>query len=327
MGISSFTCAKTNLPIIVTSDHEYSGKNMNDVVFLPSRNDPPMRGWLGQYATFHSGDMDIDLWDSGYARKILNAEAKFVLNAFYDANDTFDSLGRSELDPGQGGLLYGDGFISKAVEAGGFKTFLGLELAYSADLPIEIASRIDEQGAARLEALASLIASGYEESLLAQVPGNPECGVPGTIGKFAGVVVTPLDAECSKFACGPQGKRSRTTFEFADGRFNPNPKEYGRSLAPKRVFGEPRTATFEGDGVSYTVKDYGSLYTVEGDDYPLKAFKQVDHALNTIGFDLPFPAALEQVDLEAGRFFSPWEQDKPRAGTFSLPSAGSSLRP
>jgi len=334
MGISSYTCAKTNLPIIVHGDGEYGGKDLGSVLFFPGPGEKPIPGTLGQYQTFHSRNGTLELWDSGIARKIQRGEAKFAIRDFLEPGDSFETLGRSHSDPGQGGLTYEDGFLRQAVRAGGFKSILGLELAHSADVPIKIAANIDEEAGRRYHAFVGEIVAGWEKAILEKLPGNPEIGIPGTIGKAYSGQVAPLNSECTSFRFQPYGrpKPKAELFTLEDGRFSPDPQAYAHALAANQVIGRERTAVFEAEdgSASYTVRVYGkSLYTLEGTDYPMKAFRQIDHALNTIGFDLPFPAALDQVHPEAGEFFSPWgnQDEKPDTATFTIPVAGSAPRP
>jgi len=327
MGISSFTCAKTNLPIIVTHEEMIDGKNMNDVVFYPGRGESPIRGWLGQYATFEWDGGSIRLWDEGFGKKLQKGEAKLALADFLEDGDGFDTIGQSHLDPGQGGATYDEDFVARAVMAGGFKTFAGLELAHSADVPVEIATQIDDEAAARYETLRCLIGAGYEEATLERIPEKPESGDPGRIGEFFPGRVAPLDSQCTKIAYARYGSPQKTVFEFVDGAFTPDPKAFGRTLAGNRGVGAPRTATFEGeDGTTFVVKTYDNLYTVEGSDRSAKAFVDLDKALNSIGFELRFPAELRQVDPDAYAFFDYYGK-KPETGTFSLPSTGTAPRP
>jgi hypothetical protein len=334
MGISSYTCAKTNLPIIVNGDAEFHGKNLKAAVFFPGAGEEPIQGSLGQYQTFHSRKGTFELLDSGIACKIEKGEAKFALRDFLEPGDSFKTLGRSHSDPGQGGLTYEDEFLERAVAAGGFKSFLGLELAHGEDTPLEVALGIDEKAAAIQEAFIDQVTAGWEIGTLKLIPGNPECGIPGTIGRFYRASVIPMNSECTTIRYHQYGdpRPKPVLFKFADGRFSPDPKDFARALASQRSLGKERTAIFEADdGRAYTVKVYdgSDLYTVEGPDYPLKAFSQIDHALNTIGYDLAYPASLGYVDAEAGEFFSPWtkEADRLDAATFTIPSAGALLRP
>lgn len=336
MGISSYTCAKTNLPIIVIGSSLVDGKDLNKVLLFPGPGEEPILGTLGQYQTFQYRDGTFDLLESGIARKIEKGEAKFALRDFLEPGDHFGTLGRSHSDPGQGGLTYEDRFLSRAVKAGGFKSFLGLELAHSADVPLKIALDIDEDAGRRYHAFVKEIEAGWEKAVLEMIPGTPESGIPGSIGRFYGGTVMPLNSECTAFGFQPYGhqKPRAKFFNVVDGGFTPDPQAYAHDLASNlnRAIGKERSAVFETEdgSASYTVRTYGNaLYTIEGTDYPLKAFKEIDDALNTIGYSLPFPAALNQVHPEAGEFFSPWgnQDEKPETVTLTIPSAGSSPRP
>jgi len=332
MGVSSYTCAKTNLPIVTWGESRILGKDLNNILFYPGPGKRPIPGWLDEYSNFISEKGTIDIVETRYYEKIESGEAKFAIRDFLEKGDTFGKIGKSYPDPGQGGMTYSRGFLTKAVKAGGFKNILGLEVAFYADVPLDIALHIDDEASKRYHAFEGMIVEGYEQGILELIPGQPESGRPGSIGKFYHGEIAPLNSECTEINFSPYGdpRPKPQRFRYSDGTFSPDPVEYARALAADGTLGRKRSAVFEGDdGTSYTVSTYGGrYYTVEGTDYPLKAFIQIDHALNTIGFDLAYPASLDRVNPEAGSFFSTYREDeKPDTATFPLPSAGSAPRP
>lgn len=329
MGISSYTCAKTNLPILVFGETVYHGRDHNRVALFPGVGEALVVGRLGQYSRLETENGEIDFLRTGLLKKLDAGAAKLAICDYLDPGDGFETLGRSHVDPGQGGLTYGEEFIEEATRAGGFKSYMGLALAFRSGVPVSVAVDIDEEGVALYRAFIDRVVEGWERGTVSRLPGSPEVAIPGTIGKFHAVTARPLDPGCREIELESHGA-PKQRFVFSGDGFLPDPASHVYGLAAGKRLGRMRSAVFEAaDGRSYTVRTYGGdLYTVEGDGYPPKVFMQIDQALNTIGFDLPFPGALGDVDPEASEFFSPWgiEADRPESATFSIPPAGVSPR-
>lgn len=94
MGFFSYTCAKTNLPVLASTSWP---EKYSRVVVL----DEDGNKFSGSYDGYgnvimRSGD-EIELDDSA----ILSGKTKLILQSFYDG-ETFADVGKSSYDPGQG---------------------------------------------------------------------------------------------------------------------------------------------------------------------------------------------------------------------------------
>jgi len=125
MGFSSWTCAKTNLPILNSTSGRI--KEQYEVVAL-FQNGDKITGTYDGY-----GRLDI----SGGAGRIEyifpavnEGSVKLVLNKFYKPEeDTFESVERNEHDPGQG-HFHDPKKVAAWYAKGGFKTYKAYCNAY-----------------------------------------------------------------------------------------------------------------------------------------------------------------------------------------------------
>lgn len=94
MGFTSFTCAKTNLPILAS---ESWGATLSEVVMLTDTKQ--IRGSYDGYGRLHTQqgkEVQLD-FDSVYA-----GTTKFVLAEFYKGEKAKELHGQSHHEPGQG---------------------------------------------------------------------------------------------------------------------------------------------------------------------------------------------------------------------------------
>jgi hypothetical protein len=95
MGFFSYTCAKTNLPVLASTSW---GENEYSRVHILCRDGSIMQGYYDGYGR-------IDLASGGTLEEfddaILSGQWKLVLSKFYAA-ETFAELGVSRHEPGQG---------------------------------------------------------------------------------------------------------------------------------------------------------------------------------------------------------------------------------
>jgi len=124
MGFFSYTCAKTNLPYLVSSDWE--GHPFSEAVVIH------------EDGTVADAPSDLrDLRDD-----IEAGRAKIVLKGYYKPEtDTFASLGVSRNDPGQG-HFHKKAFLKKLLEIGPFVSYEGYVLAIEGALPVGAASKM-----------------------------------------------------------------------------------------------------------------------------------------------------------------------------------------
>lgn len=94
MGFFSYTCAKTNLPVLASTSwpEEYSR-----VVVHDEDGNKFSGSYDGYGNVFTQSGSEIELDDSA----ILAGRTKLILRSFYDG-ETFEGLGKSNYDPGQG---------------------------------------------------------------------------------------------------------------------------------------------------------------------------------------------------------------------------------
>lgn len=112
MGVFSWTCAKTNLPILNTM--VAAARDQAEVVVL-GKDGSVLRGEYDGYGRVLSELGAVDVMDA-----IFDDEARVVLAVFYDpTTDTFDSLVANQSDPGQG-HFHDQVFIKDAFGRGGY---------------------------------------------------------------------------------------------------------------------------------------------------------------------------------------------------------------
>lgn len=114
MGFSSFTCAKTNLPILAS----VSWSNTASAVVLLSKSENPIKGdydGYGRICTEEGEEIAID-WDA-----MDSGETKLVLQEFYSGESYKDIVGISHNEPGQG-HFHSEETIKAWFAQGGFPT-------------------------------------------------------------------------------------------------------------------------------------------------------------------------------------------------------------
>jgi len=118
MGFSSYTCAKTNLPILNSNSWGYMPETY-EVVMLFKNGDRV----TGSYDGYGRVDLDIGVAVESIHAAMENKEAKLVLQKFCTPGDTFESIvGFSRREPGQG-HFHDPARIRKWYDKGGFKTY------------------------------------------------------------------------------------------------------------------------------------------------------------------------------------------------------------
>lgn len=130
MGFFSFTCAKSNLPTLASTswgDHPFTQVVLIDKDGVVAQG--TYDGYGRIFGTRRSGEGGLDIVDEGFYDRLGEGEVKIVLKSHYDPNDSFESLGRSHSDPGQG-HFHDDTFIEACREVGGFSSFDDYAAAY-----------------------------------------------------------------------------------------------------------------------------------------------------------------------------------------------------
>jgi len=96
MGFFSYTCAKTNLPVLAS---EAWPEKYSRVVVLDGEGNKFSGSYdgYGNVITRDGSEIELD----PYGDSILSGKTKLVLKEFYNG-ETFEDLGRSNSDPGQG---------------------------------------------------------------------------------------------------------------------------------------------------------------------------------------------------------------------------------
>lgn len=136
MGFFSYTCAKSNLPALASTswdDHPFTQVVLfdKDGVLAEGTYD----GYGRIFGTCRSGGDVLELVDGGYYGLIEEGELKLVLKLYSDPSDSFETLGRSGYDPGQG-HFHDEDFIEACSVVGGFSSFEDYEAAYD-HFPVE----------------------------------------------------------------------------------------------------------------------------------------------------------------------------------------------
>lgn len=174
MGTYSWTCAKTNLPILGAESWGTSGSNGHDLSeFTKAVLLFPDKGIVahGTYCGYGRFEMDegtsnrgprsingpMEFSEDGTVEALGSGRAKLVLSSYYDPRtDGFETLGKSRMEPGQG-HFHAEEFILRCREAGRFASYEGYQLAYFRFLDFDAATRITmEQARAVVAARRSL---------------------------------------------------------------------------------------------------------------------------------------------------------------------------
>jgi len=166
VGFFSWTCAKTNLPILASTSWGDS-PDFTDVVLLAEGGKSVLYGTYDGYGRIEvdfrrkpkgfQPYAEFELMEEGLDNELETGAAKMVLAKHYDpSTDTFDSLGRSRHEPGQG-HFHEQEFIEQCRASGGFGSYEGYVLAYHRHLPFEMAAALTpEQGRAVFAARKAL---------------------------------------------------------------------------------------------------------------------------------------------------------------------------
>jgi hypothetical protein len=121
MGFYSYTCAKTNLPIMASTSW---GDSFSSVVVLSEDGNIFRGSYDGYGRVFTSDGMEVELNDSS----IMSGKVKLVSGSFYKG-EKFSSLEKSRNDPGQGHFHDPDK-VEKWYSLGGFPSWQDYRDAY-----------------------------------------------------------------------------------------------------------------------------------------------------------------------------------------------------
>jgi hypothetical protein len=116
MGFFSYTCAKTNLPVLASTSWP---EKYSRVVVLDDEGNKFSGSYdgYGNLITRDGAEIELD----PYGDSILSGKTKLVLKKFYDG-ETFEDLGRSNTDPGQG-HFHNEDAIELWYVRGGFSSY------------------------------------------------------------------------------------------------------------------------------------------------------------------------------------------------------------
>jgi len=268
MGTYSWTCAKTNLPILGSESWGRVGPSGHDfgdftqVVLLH-----PDEGIVA-YGTYYGyGQLEVDgskpnrgigyvseleFSEDGTTEAIASGRAKLALASHYDpAKDTFESLGRSRTDPGQG-HFHDEDFILRCREAGGFASYDGYHLAYHKSLDFDAATRITKEQAklviAARRSLSEALHRAREEHVLGRMD---RIGEAADHHRPTGFTLVPVDGSLdllsvlSKKQPGAELARIDLTAEArGEDTFGPAARAIVESVEARRA----SKAVFERDG-------------------------------------------------------------------------------
>ncbi len=147
MGFSSFTCAKTNIPVAGTAA---AAERAHAEVVVLVEGEEPFRGLHDGYGRVTGSSPSrgvgvVDLNGRGTRAMLRDGRAKVVLAAFHGPGDAIGDLGRNARDPGQG--LHRSAFLRDCHEAGGFRSYEGYLLAFEGVLSPAQAAGLDKDRA------------------------------------------------------------------------------------------------------------------------------------------------------------------------------------
>lgn len=114
MGVFSWTCAKTHLPIMNSMVAELP---LSEVVVL-GRDGSILKGRYDGYGRVLGDVGETEIMDA-----VDSDHVRMVLAAFYcPEEDRYDTVAPNHHDPGQG-HFHDDGFLRRAFEDGGFDSY------------------------------------------------------------------------------------------------------------------------------------------------------------------------------------------------------------
>jgi len=176
MGFFSWTCAKTNMPIMASTS--WAGHPFTKVVLLADGGRTVVKGTYDGYGRMQVGDAQwgdtltrrslVDIVGHRLSGKINKGEVKLVLAKYYDPSDDFQSLGRSRNEPGQG-HFHNEGFLGQCQKVGSFATYEGYCLAFEGQLPVDFAARLSAKDAAGFEKLKHKVAKALTDERMRRV--------------------------------------------------------------------------------------------------------------------------------------------------------------
>lgn len=315
MPFTSFTCAKSNLPVSVTGTPSVHGRDLERAALFLDGGARVLEGRLDGYARFHPDGMPpLGLWEAGVVDAFAAGTAKLALRDFLADGDAFGSLGRTGFDPRRG-LPYPDGVLAQAVSAGGFPTPLGLRLA-ARGRPVAFCLAVTPAAQERHDALLAGVRAGFEaarrEGLAAAGPLPPE-------GFFADRL--RLRADPADASGGRMDVQVRLRAGFGEAAFDadgPDAASYGRDLAAAWPLEGPRVARIGASVLEAWEAGAGpNLYRVAAPGGAVSLHHSRTLALHAAGLPvlMPWDAASAYPGVTA--FLDQSRSDRPRDAAFA----------
>jgi len=223
MGFFSWTCAKTNLPIVASAawrDHPFS-----KVVLLADEGRTVIKGTYDGYGRIAvqeaTGDRSLisggvaSLTKNRLTGRIGRGEAKLVLLDRYDPSEGFHAIGRSMNDIAQG-HAYTKDFLDRCAAVGSFASVEGYELACYRELPVEYAARLSSGEAKGFGRLKDRVAVEILSERARRF--NAHSATPLVVGKkpfSLWMVLVPLPSGTGFSIRGRDYRSERTTDDLA----------------------------------------------------------------------------------------------------------------
>lgn len=273
MGFFSWTCAKTNLPIMA-GEAWGDFEDLTEVVLLTERGNFSVRGTYDGYGNIEA----TNLIDTGLSDLLDSGRAKMVLAKFYDPKvDTYDNLGKSQFEPGQG-YFHNEEFVLKCIEAGGFASYEGYCLAYRDAVPFDLAVKLTASEAKVLSDACGNLSKAVLEERVNRMRGAYEVPVaPESYAAPSMIAIVPVAGDPTQFAVhvGPDhqgGERGRelarlTLTADGEGSFAETARALVDACAPQRLGKFVFVRDFEtvAEITSYKTETLEHWYEVEAD--------------------------------------------------------------
>lgn len=304
MGFFSWTCAKTNLPIlagVAFGSHPFTRATL----LRPGRD--PIHGTYDGYGNLGG----VDLMRSGRYRDLATGRAKLVLTDFWSELDAFENIGRSGNDPGQG-FFHADEFIGNALRFGSFPSYEAYLMAFDREVPAEAVATMTVEQAAEIRALLDSVNVALRKIRRLQTPFARR--TRGRRGIGARISAAPADR--GGFALLKHPESYAFEGELIDGtRFDlggaPDPEALAAAVARHYPLDRTGSATVDaGDGtdpfaLDFYRSDLDEIACVDVDAE--RAFPHWKAALEARGHRLTWSDApeasemLNRIEREGGR--------------------------